>query len=56
LYIKRHNITGLMYFGKTYGGNGTFQSLVSGEPVETNLVLRFREIETLHQGRIADGL
>jgi hypothetical protein len=39
-----------------YGGNGTFQSLVSGEPVETNLVLRFREIETLHQGRIADGL
>lgn len=39
-----------------YGQGGTYQSLASGEPVETNLVLRFRELETLHQGRIANGL
>jgi hypothetical protein len=40
----------------SYGGNGTFQSLVNGEPVQTSLVLRFREFETLHQDRIAKGM
>lgn len=39
----------------TYGGQGTFQSLIAGEPIVTNLVLQFREIETLHQDRIAAG-
>lgn len=39
-----------------YGPGGTFQSLSAGEPVETNISLQFREIETLHQGRIAKGM
>lgn len=39
-----------------YGQGGTFQSLAAGEPVETNVVLRFRELETLHQDRIAKGM
>ena len=38
-----------------YGPTGSFQSLRNGEPVITNMVLQFREIETLHQARIADG-
>lgn len=38
-----------------YGANGSFQSLENGEPIITNMSLRFKEIETLTQERIAQG-
>ena len=38
-----------------YSPNGSFQTLVNGEPVITVMTLNFKEIETLHQGRIQAG-
>lgn len=38
-----------------YANHGSYQSLSLGEPVETRVSLRFREIESLHQDRIAKG-
>ncbi len=38
-----------------YASNGSYQSLKDGEPIVTNLSIEFKEIETLHQGRIEDG-
>jgi hypothetical protein len=39
----------------SYAPNGPFQSLENGEPIITNLSLRFLEIESLHQDRIVAG-
>lgn len=38
-----------------YAPNGSFQSLMNGEPIVTTLSLSFMEIEALHQGRIQKG-
>jgi hypothetical protein len=38
-----------------YGSQGTFQSLENGEPIITNMSLRFKEIETLTQDRVRKG-
>lgn len=38
-----------------YGSQGSFQSLEDGEPIMTNMSLRFKEIETLTQERIKQG-
>lgn len=38
-----------------YAPGGSFQSLQDGEPVITTLGISFREIETLHRDRIAQG-
>lgn len=38
-----------------YGPQGSFQSLENGEPIITNMSLRFKEIETLTQDRIKAG-
>jgi len=38
-----------------YAPNGSYQSLMNGEPVVTELSLSFKEIEILHQGRIQQG-
>jgi hypothetical protein len=39
----------------SYASNGSYQSLMNGEPTIVNLSLRFMEIETLHQDRIRKG-
>lgn len=39
----------------SYAPNGSYQSLKDGEPIMTNLSIRFKEIETLHQERIRNG-
>jgi hypothetical protein len=38
-----------------YAPGGSFQSLERGEPIITTLSLSFKEIETLHRDRIAEG-
>lgn len=38
-----------------YSPNGSFQSLQNGEPVQVNMTLHFKEIETLHRDRIVKG-
>ena len=39
----------------SYASNGSYQSLMNGEPTVVNLSLSFMEIETLHQDRIRKG-
>ena len=39
----------------SYAANGSYQSLMNGEPTIVNMSLRFMEIEVLHQGRIRKG-
>lgn len=39
----------------SYASNGSYQSLLNGEPTIVNLRLRFKEIEKLHADRIKNG-
>jgi hypothetical protein len=54
-YLNKISSCVLERISVSYASNGSFQSLAKGEPIITNMSLRFREIETLHLDRIKKG-
>lgn len=54
-YLNKISSCVLESINVSYADYGSYQSLAAGEPIMTNVSLQFREIETLHQGRIKVG-
>lgn len=54
-YLNRISSCVLERMNVAYAPNGSYQSLLNGEPLIINMSLQFKEIEVLHRGRIEKG-
>lgn len=54
-YVNKISSCVLESIQVNYSPNGTFQTLENGDPVQINMTLHFKELETMHRDRIAKG-